>query len=113
VDVRYDRPGRENALAGQFVPDLALRLDNGEIARARDLFAAGRAVLLDLADDPAVRKVACGWTDRVDIITASPVGPRDHAPTGPLLTRPDGYVAWAGAEGLEGALETWFGQPRS
>jgi rifampicin monooxygenase len=110
VDVRYDLPGRDHAMVGRFLPDLTLRFKTGDIVRARDMFAAGRPVLLDVTDDPAVRKTASGWTDRIDIITAQPAAPRDYALTGPLLARPDGYIAWASTEGLREALETWFGE---
>jgi AcrR family transcriptional regulator len=78
----------------------------GTAVRRGDLFAAGRPVLLDLTDDPAVRKEASGWTGRVDVVTARPVAPHDRDFTGPLLARPDGYVAWAGAAGLRGAWKT-------
>lgn len=111
VDVRYDLPGRDQALVGCFLPDLALRLKNGGTARARDLFAAGRPVLLDVTDDPGARQTASGWTDRLDTITAQPVAPPDHALSGPLLVRPDGYIAWASTDGLHEALEAWFGHP--
>jgi hypothetical protein len=35
----------------------------------------------------------------------------EGAPAEAVLIRPDGYVAWAGGEGLEPALRTWFGPP--
>jgi 2-polyprenyl-6-methoxyphenol hydroxylase-like FAD-dependent oxidoreductase len=139
VDVRYDPPRasgeqagerdgeRDNDLTGAFLPDLTLRRepepglgldsdsdsDSDGTIRARDLFAAGRPVLLDLTDDPAVRKEASGWTGRVDVVTARPVAPHDGDFTGPLLVRPDGYIAWSGTAGLREALEDWFGQPVS
>ncbi|MGI5226508.1 FAD-dependent monooxygenase [Actinoallomurus sp. CA-142502] len=100
VDVRYDLGG-DDGMAGRFVPDLTL--DTG--AGVRDLFACGRAVLLDLTDDAAVRRTAAGWADRLDVVTARPEG----AVTGPLLVRPDGYVAWAGTGELRHALERWLG----
>lgn len=111
VDIRYEPPGPDRPMIGCFLPDLTLRSTTGDTVRARDLFAAGRPVLLDVTDDPAVRNTASGWADRIDIITAQPADARDHALTGPLLTRPDGYIAWATTEGLHEALETWFGQP--
>ena len=32
----------------------------------------------------------------------------DNPPADALLIRPDGYVAWAGANGLTAAIERWF-----
>ena len=51
-----------------------------------------------------------GWESRVDVIRAQPSEELDATA---LLVRPDGYVAWAGAdqEGLTAALSTWFGAP--
>jgi hypothetical protein len=94
VDVRYDLPG-----AGWFVPDLTLRTGTGGSVRVRDLFGAGRTVLLDLADDPFLRETAAGWAGRLDVVTGQADGVAE-----PLLVRPDGYVAWAGAGDLGEAL---------
>jgi hypothetical protein len=94
TDVHYE--------CGGFVPDLRVA---GK--RVREMFAAGRPVLLDVADDPALRKAAAGWADRVDVLT----GPSD-CETGPLLVRPDGYVAWAGDGDVQDVLERWFGRAR-
>jgi hypothetical protein len=69
---------------GHFLPDLTLRTPAGDTVRARELFAAGRPVLFDLADD-AVRKTADGWAGRVDTVTAEPL----DGPAEPLLARPD------------------------
>jgi rifampicin monooxygenase len=111
VDVRYDLPGRDHAMVGRFLPDLSLQSTTGDTVRARDVLAAGRPVLLDVTDDPAARETASGWTSRIDIVTAQPVATAGPAPSGPLLIRPDGYVAWASTDGLHEALETWFGHP--
>jgi 2-polyprenyl-6-methoxyphenol hydroxylase-like FAD-dependent oxidoreductase len=92
TDVRYE--------CGGFVPDLAVA---GK--RVREMFAAGRPVLLDVADDPALRKAAADWADRVDVVT----GAADRE-TGPLLVRPDGYVAWTGDGDVRDALQRWFGR---
>ncbi|GAA5187358.1 FAD-dependent monooxygenase [Rugosimonospora acidiphila] len=107
VGVRYDLPGAGHPLVGRFVPDLTLRPGAGAAVRVRELFAAGRPVLLDLADDAQVRETAAGWADRVDVVTARPV----EGATEPLLVRPDGYVAWAGVGDLGEALGRWFGRP--
>jgi 2-polyprenyl-6-methoxyphenol hydroxylase-like FAD-dependent oxidoreductase len=47
-------------------------------------------------------EVVAPWTDRVTVQT----GPGDGA-----LIRPDGYIAWAGTDGLSTALRQWFGEP--
>jgi bifunctional hydroxylase/dehydrase len=104
VDVHY---GTAEPPVGHFLPDLTLRTPARDTVRARELFAAGRPVLFDLADDAVVRKTADGWAGRVDTVTAEPL----DGPAEPLPARPDGYLAWAGAEGLVEALETWFGRP--
>ncbi|MFJ9564840.1 FAD-dependent monooxygenase [Streptomyces fuscichromogenes] len=107
----YDLPG-DHPLTGHSTPDLEL----ADGSRLGDHLHDGRAVLLDLADDPKLRARAEGYGDRVDIVTAACPGRPDL--TG-LLVRPDGFVAWAadrgdsgdggdGGNGLEETLERWF-----
>jgi 2-polyprenyl-6-methoxyphenol hydroxylase-like FAD-dependent oxidoreductase len=95
--------GAEDTYAA-WMPDLVL--DNGK--RVAELLHAARPVLLNLADREDVTKTAAAWSDRVDVITAGCA----EAPADAVLIRPDGYVAWAGAEcaELEVALGTWFGR---
>ncbi|MFK0279582.1 FAD-dependent monooxygenase [Streptomyces sp. NPDC090499] len=102
----YDLPG-EHALTGQSTPDLEL----SDGTRLGDHLHGGRALLLDLADDPKLRARAEGYADRVDVLTvACPGRPELTA----LLVRPDGFVAWAadqddeGGNGLDDALSRWF-----
>ncbi|MER7008963.1 FAD-dependent monooxygenase, partial [Dactylosporangium sp. NPDC000555] len=71
-------------------------LDQGERAPEVPLPAA-RPVLFGA---PATLAAAAAWADRVDL---APGTDRE------LLVRPDGYVAWAGGEGLAAALSAWFG----
>lgn len=80
-----------DAFYGQWMPDLEL---GG--SRFATLMRAGRPVLLGHAEG------AAPWADRVDLV---------HAEITPTLVRPDGYVAWKGADGLPQALRTWFGTP--
>lgn len=96
-------------LVGSLAPDLAL----GDGSRLAELGTDGSGVLLDLADDPAVRADADGYRERVRVVTAT-------APERPglaaVLVRPDGFVAWAADRddtpaGLPEALRTWFGVP--
>ncbi|MFB4266185.1 FAD-dependent monooxygenase [Nonomuraea sp. GTA35] len=89
----------EHPLAGRFVPDLELA-GGGRVA---ELMRAARPVLLDFglgADLGA--DLDGGW---IDVVRAR----CDDPPAGALLIRPDGYVAWAGADGLAEAAERWFG----
>lgn len=108
---RYDLPG-EHPLVGRSAPDLVLA-DGSTLA---DHLHDGRALLLDLTDDPELRARADGHRDRLRIVTS-------HCPEQPelaaLLVRPDGFVAWAGGSGeaapdglgeaLDAALGRWLG----
>ncbi|MER7180107.1 FAD-dependent monooxygenase [Streptomyces hyaluromycini] len=105
----YDLPG-DHPLTGQSAPDLEL----ADGTRLGDHLHDGRAVLLDLADDPKLRARAEGYGDRVDVVTVACPGRPEL--TG-LLVRPDGFVAWAAdqgdsgeglGEGLEETLDHWF-----
>lgn len=108
--VRYEMPG-EHPLTGRSAPDLEL-LDGGRLA---DHLHGGRALLLDLTDDPALRALVAGYAGRVDTLTAGcPSRPELAA----VLVRPDGFTAWAAdagaptpTAGLAEALEEWFGVP--
>ncbi|MGW0942474.1 FAD-dependent monooxygenase [Streptomyces sp. NPDC002623] len=116
VRQHYDLPG-DHPLVGRSAPDLEF----ADGTRLADHLHGGRALLLDLADDPKLRARAEGYGDRVDVrTTVAPGRPEPAA----LLVRPDGYVAWAAtadstpdtaADGpddtLDAALERWFGAP--
>jgi hypothetical protein len=107
ADVRYDM-GEENPAAptGWFVPPLNLTTDDGHPRRLAELLRAGRPLLLDLTGGTDLAATAAAWTDRVHRVTATAA----DAPAPALLIRPDGYVAWAGADpdGLKAALARWF-----
>ena len=77
---------------------------------------AARPLLLDLTPGGRVAAVAEGWTGRVPVLIATPLG--NTAGADALLIRPDGFVAWATgpgaaepAAGLASALTAWFGPP--
>lgn len=94
-------------LVGRSAPDLELA-DGSHLA---DHCHGGRAVLLDLADSAALRRRAAGWRDRLELVTTRSL---EHPELTGMLVRPDGYVAWAGAdelESLDGALRQWLGEP--
>ncbi|WP_330242543.1 FAD-dependent monooxygenase [Streptomyces sp. NBC_00525] len=120
LDIRYDLGAGEDAhpLVGRRMPPRPLIDADGGRHRVAQLLRTGRAVLLDLADDVAVRGAAAGHRGRLDVhtVSAKPVdGPDVLAGAGALLVRPDGYVAWAGgsAQGLTAALERWLGPAES
>src|SRR5690606_22710678 len=92
-DVRYGSGG--HPLTGRFVPDLAL----ADGRRVAELMRRARPVLLDLGAGVTV------GGDGIDVVEAR----ADDPPADALLIRPDGYVAWAGAEGLAEAAGRWFG----
>ncbi|MGW2642508.1 FAD-dependent monooxygenase [Streptomyces sp. NPDC001348] len=104
----YDLPG-DHPLTGHSAPDL----DLADGTRLGDHLHTGRALLLDLTDDPALRARADGYAGLVDVVTTTCPARPDLAA---LLVRPDGFVAWAsdGGEEISGtslaeALERWFG----
>ncbi|MEU5436779.1 FAD-dependent monooxygenase [Streptomyces sp. NPDC020719] len=113
LDIRYEL-GDAHPLVGRRIPPRRLVGAAGETSTVALLHAA-RGVLLDFADDAAVRDAAAGWSGRVDVVTAAPKpvdgGTDPLAGAAAVLVRPDGYVAWAAdtAEGLAPALERWFG----
>jgi bifunctional hydroxylase/dehydrase len=117
LEIRYDVGGGDNPLLGMRLPDLEFAGD-GPARSAAATLHAGRGVLFDLTDNPALRERATGWTDRVDVVTAAPTASsRARLPhgTSALLARPDGYLAWAAPGShadLPMALQRWFGPPR-
>lgn len=116
---RYDLPGG-HPLVGRSAPDMKL----ADGTRLADHLHDGRALLLDLADDPMLRAQAEGYGDRVNVRTAAcPSRPELSG----LLVRPDGFTVWAAEHSrpgivqrpedqkpqdtVEDALERWFGVP--
>ncbi|WP_433438073.1 FAD-dependent monooxygenase [Nonomuraea sp. CA-141351] len=82
-------------LVGRFAPDLAL----SDGRRLAELMRRGRPVLLDLGGGPVLDD------DWIDVVRTR----ADDPPADALLIRPDGYVAWAGKDGLAEAAQEWFG----
>jgi hypothetical protein len=113
ADISYGTPtaGRAHAMAGRWMPDIALRTGTGP-TRIAELLRPARPILLILADRADLADAAKDWAARVDVATAATAKP----PADAVLIRPDGYVAWAAdsgtpgsADGLRDALQTWFG----
>jgi bifunctional hydroxylase/dehydrase len=114
LDIRYDVGEGEHPLLGSRLPDHALVGGRGRTT-AFELLHGGRGLLLDYADDAAVRETGARWRDRVEVWSGKPDGPGTDPLKGTraLLVRPDGHVAWAGDStgDLPAALERWFGSP--
>ena len=113
LDIRYDCGPGDHPLLGRRLPPDELVARHGAVHTA-ELLHAGRAVLLDLADDPALAAAVAGWADRFDVVTAKASAQDRFADTAALLVRPDGHVVWASPAGgdLDSALRRWFGAPR-
>ncbi len=79
-------------LTGRSTPDLEL----ADGSRLADHLHGGRALLLDLTDDPELRALAAGYAGRVDTLT---VGCPSHPELAAVLVRPDGCTAWAADAG--------------
>ncbi|WP_051735849.1 FAD-dependent monooxygenase [Amycolatopsis rifamycinica] len=111
ADVRYDM-GEPDPVAptGWFAPNLDLVTESGRPHRLAELCRDARPLLLDLSGDAGLAAAVAPWSDRVARVAARAATP----PAPALLIRPDGYVAWAGADtdGLRAALGRWFGPPR-
>ena len=115
LDIHYDL-GEGHEMLGRRMPDLDLVTSDGP-RRVFTLLHDARPVLVNLGEPGAVD--IGPWAERVQLIDASYDGPWElpvlgvvTAP-GAVLIRPDGYVAWVGADprhtGLSDALSTWFG----
>ncbi len=107
---RYDL-GNGHPLVGSTMPNL--RLDDG--TRLADHTHQGRALLVDLAGDDQLVALAKQYAGRLELVRGS----SDGAGVSGLLMRPDGFVAWASADGasdpagLEAALTRWLGDDTS
>jgi rifampicin monooxygenase len=99
IGVRYDL-GVGHDLLGRRMRDV--RLKRG---RLYELMRGGRGLLLDQTG----RLSATGWADRVDEV----VDVSEELDVPAVLLRPDGHVAWAGADqrDLLKKLPRWFGTP--
>jgi len=98
IGVRYEFPYPAEEPVGLHGPDLELVDDFGIVSRLHEHTRTGRGLLMV---DPPSRDLADKAAGRVEVVSAANLDT-------PLLLRPDGVVAWAGADGLETALSTWF-----
>jgi rifampicin monooxygenase len=97
IGVRYDF-GEGPDLLGRRLRDVGLRR-----GRLYGLMHAGRGLLLDQTG----RLSVAGWADRVDHV----VDVTEELDSPAVLLRPDGHVAWVGADqaDLLNQLPRWFG----
>lgn len=115
LGIRYGSD-QGHALLGTRLPPTELTVDT-TITSTSVLLRRARGLLLHpaLGRGGGVFATASPWVDRVDaVVAASAAGPLAEGTT--VLVRPDGHVAWAGAdeegpdeEGLLAALDRWFG----
>ncbi|MBL6276530.1 rifampin monooxygenase [Micromonospora fiedleri] len=99
IGVRYDF-GAGHDLVGRRMRDVPLGR-----GRLYELTRTGRGLLLDQTS----RLSVAGWADRVDHVMDT----SGELDVPAVLLRPDGHVAWAGADQqeLRGQLPRWFGTP--
>ncbi|GAA0386297.1 rifampin monooxygenase [Micromonospora gifhornensis] len=99
IGVRYDF-GVGHDLLGRRMRDVPLQR-----GRLYELTRTGRGLLLDQTG----RLSVAGWADRVDHV----VDTSGELDVPAILLRPDGHIAWAGADQqeLRGQLPRWFGDP--
>ncbi|MCI2417203.1 FAD-dependent monooxygenase [Saccharopolyspora sp. K220] len=105
IDLRYPTGPDAHPLTGYFAPELTVTTTAG-VRRLAELARTGRPLLLDFTAGE-LSTMAGPWGDRVDAVLARHPDP----PAAGLLMRPDGYLAWAGGDGLTDALAAWFGPP--
>ncbi|TCO62036.1 FAD-dependent oxidoreductase [Actinocrispum wychmicini] len=107
VATRYDFGG-DHPLTGTFATDRTVGTGLGDV-RLVEALRDGWSVLIDRTGG-SVAAAAKPWADVVTtVIAADPGVPGDS-----ILVRPDGYIAWASADGtatgLPQALAIWFGE---
>jgi 3-(3-hydroxy-phenyl)propionate hydroxylase len=114
--IHYDL-GDGHPLLGRRMPDLDLATADGPV-RVFELLHDAKPVLLNLAEPGGLDITP--WADRVKRVDAEYHGAWELPVLGAVaaatavVIRPDGYVAWVGADshlGLPKALTTWFGAP--
>ena len=104
ITTRYDL-GDEHPMVGRLCGDLTLTI-NGNETKLFTLMQHGNGLLID-ATNGATSTIAEGWASHVRCVQV------ENGTT--MLLRPDACIAWAGDgnhhDGLDVALERWFGKP--
>ena len=100
IGVRYDF-GDDRPIIGRRMRDVVVGA-----GRLYEHTRTGQGLLLDTTGQLSV----AGWSDRVDHV----VGDSDQLEAPAALLRPDGHVAWVGADQAEltESLRRWFGAER-
>ncbi|MCM2414268.1 FAD-dependent monooxygenase [Streptomyces sp. RKAG290] len=116
LEIRYDVGPGPHPLLGQRMPHLELVGPSGKTSSTQ-LLRTGHGILLDLADDAALRGTAAAWSGHVDTVNARPHALSATSPlrgTAAVLVRPDGHIAWTpeSEESLPTTLSRWFGPSR-
>ncbi|MFE6984859.1 FAD-dependent monooxygenase [Streptomyces griseus] len=117
LDIRYGTHDGGHPLLGVRLPPAELVVGDRRMTTA-ELLHPARGVVIELDGGAGgAREAAAPWSDRVDVVTATPSDRGAVWPTGTdaLLVRPDGHVAWTapGPTSLTETLDRWFGPPRS
>lgn len=115
LGIRYDMgPGDHPLLGLRMPPDRELNLADGTRTRIADLLRRARGVFITADGRGDARRLAQGWTDRIEVMTGTLV-PRPGLALDAVLIRPDGYIAWTdpGGGDLAEALGRWFGTARA
>jgi 2-polyprenyl-6-methoxyphenol hydroxylase-like FAD-dependent oxidoreductase len=104
ITTRYEL-GDDHPLVGRLCGNLALSIDGTE-SRMFSRMQHGNGLLID-ATSGAASRIAEGWASRVSCVQV-----REGTT---MLLRPDACIAWVDddnhQDGLEAALERWFGKP--
>jgi len=104
ITTRYEL-GDEHPLVGRLCGNLTLSINDNE-TKLFTLMQHGNGLLLD-ASNGAASRIAEGWASLVSCFQV-----QDGTT---MLLRPDACIAWVGEgnhhNGLEPALERWFGKP--
>ena len=106
VSLRYDL-GADHPLVGRAAPDF--KLVDG--TRLNEHLRTGHGLLLDFDGRASLRKLASGWSGRIDYVAGDA---KAHLGVSAFLVRPDGFVAWAtdlvdGEDAAAQAMLKWFG----
>ncbi len=106
VTTRYDL-GDEHPLAGRSVPNFEFT-DGKTIG---ELMRDGKGILVDFNGNESMKRLAGEFTDRINFVSGRA---KEQLGLSAVLTRPDGFVAWASdsdsdESSMRQAAGRWFG----
>jgi len=116
--IRYPAPAGAHPCVGSPLPVVELMTASG-VTTSAELLRSGRGLLLMLGNHPQLAREAASYAGAVMVVAARPVPPEvAECDLAALLTRPDGYIAWAQEQSgpdrtlaLRAALARWFTRP--